>query len=86
MKPVILAVLVLLLVSQNEALKCYCGGKRQCSNPIETCSGTDNVCASVIFHAPIYSYFKGCYRRTDCLLLNQPGLISATCCGSDLCN
>uniref|UniRef100_A0AAX7VCT4 UPAR/Ly6 domain-containing protein n=1 Tax=Astatotilapia calliptera TaxID=8154 RepID=A0AAX7VCT4_ASTCA len=51
MKTVIVAVLVLLVISQSEALKCYCGGLRHCPNSVETCHGFNNVCTSAIIYA-----------------------------------
>uniref|UniRef100_A0A3Q3B373 Snake toxin/toxin-like domain-containing protein n=1 Tax=Kryptolebias marmoratus TaxID=37003 RepID=A0A3Q3B373_KRYMA len=87
MRTVILAVLVFLLISQNEALRCYCGGKRRCSSSIETCVGSDSVCISASFYGvPNPFYFKGCYRERDCRTVNYPGISSASCCHSDLCN
>uniref|UniRef100_A0A8C6NPM7 Snake toxin/toxin-like domain-containing protein n=1 Tax=Nothobranchius furzeri TaxID=105023 RepID=A0A8C6NPM7_NOTFU len=87
MKTVVFAVLVFLLISQNEALKCYCGGKRQCPDRIETCIGSDSVCISASFYGvPQPFYFKGCYRESDCVKVNMPGMSSASCCRTDLCN
>uniref|UniRef100_A0A3Q0RN36 UPAR/Ly6 domain-containing protein n=1 Tax=Amphilophus citrinellus TaxID=61819 RepID=A0A3Q0RN36_AMPCI len=87
MKTVIVAVLVLLVVSQSEALKCNCGGLRYCPTSVETCVGSNNVCASVIIYAgSTPRYFKGCVKSTDCRLMNRPGISSATCCATDLCN
>ncbi|XP_029953978.1 lymphocyte antigen 6D-like [Salarias fasciatus] len=87
MKTVIIAVVVLLVVSQSEALKCHCGGLRHCPNPVETCFGSGNVCASTIITAGgTVKYFKGCMTAHNCRLMNQPGISSAYCCSTDLCN
>ncbi|KAM9837966.1 uncharacterized protein ACBR49_018598 [Aulostomus maculatus] len=87
MKTVILLFLLLLVVSQGEALRCYCGGKKICSDPVETCYGSNNVCASVIIYAVTSpSYFQGCSTQNDCMMMNQPGISSASCCTTDLCN
>nr|XP_046233359.1 phospholipase A2 inhibitor and Ly6/PLAUR domain-containing protein-like [Scatophagus argus] len=87
MKTVILALFVLLVVSQSEALRCNCGGQKHCSSPVETCYGQNNVCAGVIIYAGSRpSYFKSCMKFEDCMRLNHPGISSATCCRTDLCN
>ncbi|XP_061765657.1 toxin 3FTx-Oxy5-like [Nerophis ophidion] len=86
MKTVVLALLVVLVVSQGEALRCNCGGRRQCPGNVETCYGQANACASVVFLVPSLSYLKGCMKRTDCQIMNQPGITTAACCSSDLCN
>ncbi|XP_061765656.1 lymphocyte antigen 6D-like [Nerophis ophidion] len=86
MKIVVLALLVVLVVSQGEALRCNCGGRRQCPGNVETCSGEANACASVIFHVPCPGYFKGCMKMTNCKIMNQPGITTTACCSSDLCN
>uniref|UniRef100_A0A3Q2V4G8 UPAR/Ly6 domain-containing protein n=3 Tax=Haplochromini TaxID=319058 RepID=A0A3Q2V4G8_HAPBU len=87
MKTVIVAVLVLLVISQSDALKCYCGGLRHCPNSVETCHGFNNVCTSAIIYAgSTPRYFKGCMKSNDCRIMNQPGVSSATCCSADLCN
>lgn len=42
----------------GEALRCHCGGRRQCLESVETCKGADDVCASIIFTGPgKYIYF-----------------------------
>ncbi|XP_059181304.1 CD59 glycoprotein-like [Centropristis striata] len=88
MKTVILALLVLLVVSQGEALRCYCGGtSKRCSSRVETCSGSNPVCASITLTAgPIVSYFQSCYRESDCRSLLRQSYASGRCCKSDLCN
>ncbi|KAL7372536.1 hypothetical protein ABVT39_018057 [Epinephelus coioides] len=85
MKTVILALVVLLVVSQGEALRCYCGGRTDCSDRIQTCSGSNQVCAYIIFHHD-YSYFQSCYNEDDCRLLSQSPVTSGSCCSTDLCN
>uniref|UniRef100_A0A8C4F757 Uncharacterized protein n=1 Tax=Dicentrarchus labrax TaxID=13489 RepID=A0A8C4F757_DICLA len=87
MKTVILALFVLLAVSQSEGLRCNCGGLKQCSSPVETCYGSNNVCASVIIYAGSRpSYFKGCMTSNECMRMNHPGISSASCCRTDQCN
>ncbi|XP_008296713.1 toxin 3FTx-Oxy5-like [Stegastes partitus] len=85
MKTLILALLLLVVVSQSEALRCYCGGRKICSSKTETCYGTDQVCASIVFHFDATSA-QGCYSASNCRLMNQPGLITTSCCTTDLCN
>lgn len=110
-------IVIKLISIQGEALRCYCGGKRRCSSPIETCITSDSVCISANFYgvprkscmrrslittkeitASDYNswyfqfvskepfYFRGCYRESDCRKVNHPGLSSASCCHTDLCN
>uniref|UniRef100_A0A3Q3MMR7 Snake toxin/toxin-like domain-containing protein n=1 Tax=Mastacembelus armatus TaxID=205130 RepID=A0A3Q3MMR7_9TELE len=87
MKTVLVALFLLVVVSQSEALKCYCGGARHCSDYIENCTPLTNACGSIIIYVgsrPTYS--KGCMNMRDCAILNHPGISSASCCGTDLCN
>uniref|UniRef100_A0A3Q3WL69 UPAR/Ly6 domain-containing protein n=1 Tax=Mola mola TaxID=94237 RepID=A0A3Q3WL69_MOLML len=87
MKTVILALFVLLVVGQSEALRCNCGGMKQCSRPVETCYGSNNVCASVIiFAGSMPRHFRGCMSSQNCMKLTLMGLSVATCCSSDQCN
>ncbi|XP_057681766.1 short neurotoxin 3-like [Corythoichthys intestinalis] len=87
MKTVLVALLVFFLISQGEALECHCGGLRHCPRSRETCTDSDNACASVIFHVGSRpSYFKGCSSLFKCRVLNNPGVSTASCCTSDLCN
>ncbi|PWA21343.1 hypothetical protein CCH79_00003062 [Gambusia affinis] len=74
-------------LTPNEALRCHCGGKRRCPSSIETCITSDSVCISASFYGvPQPFYFRGCYRESDCRKVNYPGLSSASCCRTDLCN
>ncbi|KAL3967794.1 alpha-2-macroglobulin-like protein [Sarotherodon galilaeus] len=87
MKTVIVAVLVLLVISQSEALKCYCGGLWYCPSSVEFCHGFNNVCSTVFLDAestPRYS--KGCMKSNVCRTVTQPGVLSIHCCSTDLCN
>ncbi|MED6236495.1 hypothetical protein ILYODFUR_036557 [Ilyodon furcidens] len=87
MKAAIFGVFVLLLISQNDALRCHCGGKRRCPSSIETCTSSDSVCISASFYGvPQPFYFRGCYRESDCRKVNMPGISSARCCTTNLCN
>ncbi|KAK9530337.1 hypothetical protein VZT92_011843 [Zoarces viviparus] len=88
MKTVILAILLLVVVSQGEALRCNCGGTTKiCSRRVETCSGFNPVCASVIIQAgPHVSYFKSCMKENDCRQLISSSVASGSCCSTDLCN
>ncbi|AWP17756.1 putative ras-related protein Rab-5C-like [Scophthalmus maximus] len=74
MKPVILVLLVVLVVSHSEALRCYCGGRRQCSGNVETCRGSGYVCASVIFTSPAH----GLSVRSDNQLEHDDFLVIPT--------
>ncbi|XP_027144930.1 neurotoxin 3FTx-RI isoform X1 [Larimichthys crocea] len=87
MKTVILALLVLMAVSQTEALKCNCAGLRGCPKPVETCYNENEVCGSVTFSsASNPSFFKGCMPLRDCVLMNRQGASTARCCKTDQCN
>uniref|UniRef100_A0A3Q1BT88 UPAR/Ly6 domain-containing protein n=1 Tax=Amphiprion ocellaris TaxID=80972 RepID=A0A3Q1BT88_AMPOC len=80
MKTVIVALLVLVVVSQSEALRCYCGGLTRCSSSTQTCSGNANACANV-------NRFQSCYNYDDCMRLKQlPQAVYVNCCMTDLCN
>ncbi|KAF3853657.1 hypothetical protein F7725_014345 [Dissostichus mawsoni] len=48
MKTVIVALFVLLAVSQSEALRCHCGGLQNCGGSQDSCIGRIWVCAKVI--------------------------------------
>ncbi|XP_049916613.1 CD59 glycoprotein-like [Epinephelus moara] len=85
MKTVILALLVLLVVSQGEALRCYCGGRTHCSGRVQTCSGSNQVCARITFVFD-NSYFQSCYNARACRRVINTRGISGRCCSSDLCN
>ncbi|XP_034427429.1 lymphocyte antigen 6D-like isoform X4 [Hippoglossus hippoglossus] len=86
MKSVILALLVVLVVGHSEALRCNCGGKTQCSSRIQTCSGSDQVCASIRFNHPATGYFQSCYPAGGCQNLIRSGIGTGSCCSYDLCN
>uniref|UniRef100_A0A4W6DIX8 Uncharacterized protein n=1 Tax=Lates calcarifer TaxID=8187 RepID=A0A4W6DIX8_LATCA len=89
MKLVILSLLVVLVVSQSEALKCNCGGIRNCpGGRVETCYGSANVCISAFLNNPAGAprHFKGCYPQHGCESINRLGIGSASCCRTDLCN
>ncbi|KAI4807501.1 hypothetical protein KUCAC02_027307 [Chaenocephalus aceratus] len=89
MKTVILALLVLVVVSQGEALRCYCGGtSKVCSSGrIETCHGFKQVCGSIVIHAgPHVSFFKSCMSADSCRQMSHSQVSSGSCCSQDLCN
>ncbi|CAF91319.1 unnamed protein product [Tetraodon nigroviridis] len=88
MKTGILALLVVLAISQSEALKCHCGGTyKYCQDPVEICTGLNQVCASVLLTVGSRpSYFQSCMSQFNCAKLNQPGISTARCCTFDLCN
>ncbi|KAK7919541.1 hypothetical protein WMY93_010825 [Mugilogobius chulae] len=87
MRREVVLLLVVVALSQSDALRCYCGGLKFCSNRIETCSDFTELCGRVIITAGATpNYFKGCMTRTECITLNNPGISSAFCCSSDLCN
>ncbi|AWP17757.1 putative three finger toxin MALT0070C-like isoform 4 [Scophthalmus maximus] len=86
MKPVIFALLVALIVTNSVALRCHCGGRRQCLESVETCKGADDVCASIIFTGPVPGYFQSCYPSFECQLLSSSSITQGFCCSKDLCN
>uniref|UniRef100_UPI0037E9493D toxin 3FTx-Oxy5-like n=1 Tax=Semicossyphus pulcher TaxID=241346 RepID=UPI0037E9493D len=89
MKTVIVALLVVLVVSQGESLKCHCAGPaRPCPGPVETCPGSHTMCGNVIIYSisPDSFFFQGCMEPQECRGLDNPGISSATCCSTDLCN
>ncbi|XP_071381906.1 lymphocyte antigen 6D-like [Centroberyx affinis] len=84
------AILVLLTLCQGEALKCnYCFSKSGdlCSpTSVQTCSRTDNACASVLFLYPLHNSFRQCMNMAVCQgYMNMPN-VAAQCCSTDLCN
>ncbi|KAG7507355.1 hypothetical protein JOB18_031482 [Solea senegalensis] len=86
MKTVIVVLLVGLVVSHSEALRCYCGGNSICSSSTQTCSGSNQVCISFVFSQPGIGYFKNCYKAFDCAKLINSALGFGRCCQTDLCN
>ncbi|KAL6094962.1 uncharacterized protein ACO6RY_16258 [Pungitius sinensis] len=88
MKTVVLALLVLVVVSQGEALRCYCGGaSKTCSGRFDICSGINPVCASMFLQAGSrVTSFKRCMKETDCRLLLSTNVATGRCCSTDLCN
>ncbi|KAK7919542.1 hypothetical protein WMY93_010826 [Mugilogobius chulae] len=77
MKTSVVTILVLLLLSQNEALKCNCGGRNTCHGSVETCSGSDTFCGYIKFHID-NTYAKRCMSAAECEIMNQPNLITTT--------
>ncbi|KAI9526370.1 hypothetical protein NQZ68_039978 [Dissostichus eleginoides] len=88
MKTMILALVVLVVVSQGEALMCHCGGTSKiCSSRVETCNGFNQVCGSIVLRAgPHVSYFKSCMSADSCRQLSRSAVSSGSCCSRDLCN
>ncbi|XP_077358707.1 uncharacterized protein LOC144004902 [Festucalex cinctus] len=81
MKTVLVALLVFVLVSQGEALTCYCEGKSACFEPLETCRYNE-VCSKVMFQVDSSTTFiKGCTWKNYCSLSG-----TSSCCETDLCN
>ncbi|KAG7507488.1 hypothetical protein JOB18_035596 [Solea senegalensis] len=67
MKTVIVALLVVLVVSHSEALRCNCGGRTNCpSSGTQTCSGSNKVCINFRFTNTDLGYFRSCYSAFDC--------------------
>ncbi|KAK5850919.1 hypothetical protein PBY51_001754 [Eleginops maclovinus] len=88
MKTVILTLMVLVVVSQGEALRCYCGGTpRTCQGSVVTCD-LDEVCGSILVSAgPRPYHMKDCMKAHDCKRLsNLSEYVHGFCCSRDLCN
>uniref|UniRef100_A0A8C5CXS7 Uncharacterized protein n=1 Tax=Gadus morhua TaxID=8049 RepID=A0A8C5CXS7_GADMO len=88
MKTLAVVLVLALAFGFGEALRCNRCINRGCSNRVETCSGPNDVCASVIFLPPApINYFRRCMRASDCHLLSSlPSYLRVRCCGTDLCN
>ncbi|XP_049572923.1 ly6/PLAUR domain-containing protein 2 [Syngnathus scovelli] len=85
MKTFLVALLVFVLVSQGEALKCYCGGRNTCSGTEEICTTSNHLCVNVIYSDGISpDYRKGCAECSH--TKDEPPITSISCCGTDLCN
>uniref|UniRef100_A0A3Q1FJ16 Lymphocyte antigen 6D-like n=1 Tax=Acanthochromis polyacanthus TaxID=80966 RepID=A0A3Q1FJ16_9TELE len=85
MKTAVLTLLVLLAVSQSEALRCNCGGVNSCPNSVEECTGSNTFCGT--FNAASNpNYFKGCMSWTECSAWTNPAIATVSCCSTDLCN
>uniref|UniRef100_A0A3B4B1H1 UPAR/Ly6 domain-containing protein n=1 Tax=Periophthalmus magnuspinnatus TaxID=409849 RepID=A0A3B4B1H1_9GOBI len=91
----LLLLLLLLLYCDNlEALKCNrcipsSGGR--CYNTVETCTRSDDVCASAVTKPTVccitvYSYFKRCMKASDAFILNASPHYQVFTCTTDLCN
>ncbi|XP_068439562.1 three-finger toxin A2-like [Clinocottus analis] len=88
MKTVILALLVLVVVSQGEALRCYCGGSMICMVSQYDCVGASQVCAHVT-HGATSSYTgfaQSCMHERECNRQRNRNVKADTCCSTDLCN
>ncbi|XP_059892609.1 CD59 glycoprotein-like isoform X1 [Gadus macrocephalus] len=88
MKTLAVVLVLALAFGFGEALRCNRCISRSCSNTVETCSGPNDVCASVIFLPPApINFFRRCMKASDCFLLSSlPSLVTARCCETDLCN
>lgn len=90
MKTFALAVILLMIFISSEALQCNrcvpikAGGV--CINQVETCQRNVEVCASIIFTFPKYSYLKRCMRGTDAFALKSVPNIKVYTCSTDRCN
>ncbi|GLD74678.1 weak neurotoxin 6-like protein [Lates japonicus] len=91
MKLVILSLLVVLVVSQSEALRCNCGGIRNCpGGRVETCHDSDSVCISAFLNNPaggsaecmlmitVYSSFRTSAKTAMSVQRNFHGYCKAT--------
>uniref|UniRef100_A0A665TKG3 UPAR/Ly6 domain-containing protein n=1 Tax=Echeneis naucrates TaxID=173247 RepID=A0A665TKG3_ECHNA len=90
MRAAVCAIVLLLALDEGEALKCnYCfskGGDLCTPTSTQTCSGSANACAAVIFSAPLHSSFRQCMNMAVCQgYIKTPGVF-ASCCTTDLCN
>ncbi|XP_077358709.1 uncharacterized protein LOC144004903 [Festucalex cinctus] len=89
MKSVLVALLIFVLLSQCEALRCYCQGKSDCPGSEETCSPPDNACSTSIPLVPLdlrpQDYPKGCAMFHKCQKATLRGTFNF-CCTGDLCN
>ncbi|XP_078019773.1 uncharacterized protein LOC144459454 isoform X1 [Epinephelus lanceolatus] len=85
MKTVILALVVLLVVSQGEALKCLCGGRTRCPGRHQTCTGPNQVCAYFAYHFD-YGFIQRCNDADDCREALYYGQATVKCCKTNLCN
>ncbi|XP_044194136.1 lymphocyte antigen 6D-like [Thunnus albacares] len=87
MKTVILALLVLLVISQGEALRCHCVRDRDCSGPIQTCTGPTDVCYFAVAYIPDLTIARGCTPANECRTMRfSDHVVSSGCCRGDLCN
>uniref|UniRef100_A0AAZ3NNN3 Uncharacterized protein n=1 Tax=Oncorhynchus tshawytscha TaxID=74940 RepID=A0AAZ3NNN3_ONCTS len=88
MKAVCFSLLLLLLVcSFGEGLRCNRCIGNGCSNTVETCRVDHDTCAMVIFKYPLpISYFKRCMKMSECMLLGSNKDIDAYCCTTNQCN
>ncbi|KAL7372953.1 hypothetical protein ABVT39_024491 [Epinephelus coioides] len=91
MKTVILALVVLLVVSQGEALRCYCGGRTHCSSRVQTCSGSNKVCARITFTHEISEQTRENMKTVILalvvlLIVSQGEALTCWCGGIRLCS
>ncbi|KAI4807495.1 hypothetical protein KUCAC02_027301 [Chaenocephalus aceratus] len=94
MKTVILALLVLVVVSQGEALRCYKKGclsiYEECSSiRIETCTGSNQVCGIINGSDGHRRYhMRRCMKADECTHQSNSGIAYSygRCCSRDLCN
>uniref|UniRef100_A0A3Q0QXJ8 UPAR/Ly6 domain-containing protein n=1 Tax=Amphilophus citrinellus TaxID=61819 RepID=A0A3Q0QXJ8_AMPCI len=90
MRAAVCAFLLLLTLYHGEALKCnYCfsNDSNLCTpTGTQTCSGSANACAAVIFQGALSASFRQCMNMAVCQgYITTPGVL-AICCSTDLCN
>ncbi|KAJ4940561.1 hypothetical protein JOQ06_026858 [Pogonophryne albipinna] len=89
MKTVILTLMVLVVVSQGEALMCHCSSiPAICPGSVETCE-LGEVCGSIaVGVGPSPYHMRRCMKADECMRLSNAGgaYSHGRCCSRDLCN
>uniref|UniRef100_A0A8C6TYK6 Snake toxin/toxin-like domain-containing protein n=1 Tax=Neogobius melanostomus TaxID=47308 RepID=A0A8C6TYK6_9GOBI len=90
LRAVTCALLLSLVFSPGDALKCYqCTSRSSdlCTNTVvQTCSITENACGAVIVAQPVQFSLRACMNMAVCQgWISTPGAY-AICCSTDLCN
>ncbi|KAK9523778.1 hypothetical protein VZT92_017674 [Zoarces viviparus] len=85
MKTVILAILLLVVVSQGEALWCRCEGQgKECPLHVEKCKAGE-VCGEVFIDDGSSQYYMGCMTKEECNAHVFTDISRARCCDWDWC-
>ncbi|XP_052404750.1 lymphocyte antigen 6G isoform X1 [Carassius gibelio] len=90
MKVLLLTLVLVLILTNGSALKCYnCvpgspGGS--CATTQETCGYKKDTCVSARFTIAPYSYFRRCISMAACIILQSSPSIKVSCCQRNLCN